>query len=140
MRFFGNIDIYITVIIAIVVSILGIFNIASVNHVMSAILGLIALISFSLLSNRNRATKMEKIIENLESSQDLAEKFLTSSYKTEEIIKDFKSSTSTYLWGVNFIRTIPMLLDSIESSLKNGHSIKIILFITDSVDTLSYHS
>ena len=127
MKILKNIDVYITIILAIVVSILGVLGIVESNAIMGAILALIALVSFSLLSNRNQVKKMEGIIKNIESSQDLAEKFLTDDYDRAELLKQFKDSTSTYLWGLNFTRTIPLLLDSIENSLMKGHNVKILM-------------
>ena len=127
MKILKNIDVYVTIFLAITVSILGVLGVVNTNVIMGSILGLIALISFSLLSNRNQSKEMEGIIRSVESSQDLAEKFLTAEYDRTELLNQFKNSTTTYLWGLNFTRTIPLLLDSIENSLMQGHNIKILM-------------
>lgn len=65
-----NIDIYITILIAVVVSILGLVQVANQAVISSAVLATLALVSFSLLMNRQENEEIRKALTVTDYLQD----------------------------------------------------------------------
>ena len=63
-----NIDVYITVVIAIAVAIFGVIGIADLTIIASATLAILALVSVNLLSNRRENENIRELLEKQEQS------------------------------------------------------------------------
>lgn len=63
-----NLDIYSTLRLAIIISVLGAFGVASVPVVISAVLAVLALISFSFLLNREHTERLQQSLNHLDIS------------------------------------------------------------------------
>jgi hypothetical protein len=123
-----NIDIYITVGIAIAVAILGVLGIANSIIIASATLAILALMSVNLLLNRYENENIRKLISQQQQSTGLAEKFLKPKYRLFEVKQHLISSQTAFFWGADLARTIPLLDYEIIQGLRNGLQVKF-LFI-----------
>ena len=127
MRVYKNLDIYLTIILSIVASGLGILGIVDQPIVQGAILALIALVSFSLLANRLNSDEVKRIVNEIKSHEDLPERFFAEKFNGEKIKNLLSESSKTYLLGVTLQRTIPYLSERIEESIRNGCEVRILL-------------
>lgn len=122
-----NLDIYITVGIAIAVAVLGVLGIANSDVIASAILAILALMAINLLLNRYENENIRKLISQQQSAIGLSERFLTASYRLDSVKQHIASAQTAFLWGMDLARTVPMLEDSIIEGLRSGLSIRVLL-------------
>ena len=122
-----NLDIYITIIIAIVVSVLGIFQVTDLSVIISAVLATLALVSISLLVNRRENDEIQKAISKIETKGVLAENFLTREDELQLPEKDFTSANTIFLSGISLTRTIRKYEHILDQRLATGASIRIII-------------
>ena len=122
-----NLDIYITVIIAIVVSILGIFQVADISVITSAVLATLALVSISLLMNRRDNDEIQKAILKIETKGTLAENFLTSDNDIPQITQLIQKAQKIYFLGTSLSTSIQTIKYEIEKGLQRGLEVKFLL-------------
>lgn len=122
-----NIDLYLAIIAAIVVTFLSLFGLAY-NLVAPINLVVLALLAFSILGNRN---KLEQLLEltNQTSEGVLSEKFPSS------LEDDIINSKDIWIFGVNLTRTTYSYYTHFEHKLRKGDTIKILLVEPDSVSS-----
>lgn len=115
-----NLDIYITVLLAIVVSILGIVQVANQAVVLSAVLATLALVSFSLLANRKEYEDLRALLSKVDSTKNLASKFFQKDFSTFSLKERVRTAQKIYFWSFSYRATVPLLKNSIEEALRNG--------------------
>jgi hypothetical protein len=122
-----NIDVYITVFIAIAVAIFGVIGIADLTVIASATLAILALVSVNLLSNRRENENIRELLEKQEQSGGLAKRFLKPKYMLFEAKQFLIGSRKAFFWGADFARTIPLLDYEIGQALQAGTEIKFLI-------------
>lgn len=115
-----NIDHYLTVIAAIVLTTLNLAGIASNEQVAALTLAVLALFAFSSLGNRHRIDELVKSLVK-ERSNFFNEKF-PASFET-----DFINADEIWLVGVSLARTINSNYITLERKLRRGGKVKVLL-------------
>jgi len=115
-----NIDLYITVIVAIGLAILNIVGVAPQTYLAPITLAVLGLLAFTSLGNRYR---IEELLQKQVRSTDTfyVEEY-PSSYKN-----DFETAEELWLFGVSLRRTVQANYPKIEQKLRQGHIIKVLL-------------
>jgi hypothetical protein len=123
-----NLDIYITVILAFFVAILGIFGVANLAIISAAVLATLALVSVSLLQNRRENDSLQSAVSQLQKINETMSPFLghePSSYTEQNHL--LSSARTVYFWGVSFSRMIPHVRDALERGLKAGLQVRFLI-------------
>lgn len=115
-----NIDLYLTIIIAIIVTVLNILGITPPSTVATITLAVLSLLAISSLGNRYR---LERILE--EGYQSLDSILLKKFPATLE--SDIEASKSLWIVGSNLGSTIPTLYSVLENKLKRGDTVRILV-------------
>lgn len=126
------IDIYITIFIAALVSGLGVLGIVDTKIVMSALLAIAALLSYSLLTNRKSSESVRDIVNEIKSLDDISERFFHQKYDRNIIKEKIETANSIFMLGINFSRTIDLFKEEFKIALSNGANIKIIMIEPES--------
>lgn len=113
-----NIDLYITVLAAILLAVLNIIGLASDKWLAPITLAVLALLAISNLGSRN---KLEKILE-----QTTRPKYLLQEYPAE-LKNDITNSTELWMVGQNLARTTVNYLPVFEAKLSKGDKIKALV-------------
>lgn len=129
-----NLDIYLTVVIAAVIAVLGVFSIVEQAVISSAILATLALIATSSIQNRNERLAIKRSLLEARDDYHSAESFFQE-YKVNELKELIRTSKSVYFWGVHFRKTISSCEFALEQSLRNGACLKFLLVKPDSSAT-----
>jgi hypothetical protein len=122
-----NLDIYITVIIAVIVTVLGIIGVVNYEIISSAILATLALVSISVLQSRYENKEVRNLLSQIDSTRNLAEKFLTREYDRSRIPVLIRNSRKIYLWGFDLNTILTSSKYAIEQSLQNGLEVHFLL-------------
>lgn len=122
-----NFDIYLTIVIAIVVAILGIFGIVNSTVISSAVLATLALVSSSLLVNRRENDDLRSELTNLTPKYSIIGRLFNPEYDIADVIQQIRNSRVIYLWGTALTTHIPLLRDEIKQGLQKGLEIKFLL-------------
>lgn len=115
-----NLDVYITIVIAVMVAILGTIGIADQTVVSSAVLATLALVSASMLANRRESEDIRNILLRIDYAERLAERFFKRKHDRSIIQKRVGNSRKAFFWGLTLTITIPFLKDEIERGLQAG--------------------
>jgi hypothetical protein len=117
-----NIDLYVTIVIAIVLTILITLNVSiSENWLAPLTLTILALLAYSMLGNRHQ-------IEELYNQLLLrANDVLLQNWPGKILKEDLQNSSNILIIGVSLERTIRSNFALIEKKLENRHKIKVIL-------------
>jgi hypothetical protein len=117
---FENIDLYITVIVAVGLAIFNLLGIAPSSYIAPLTLAVLGLLGFTSLINRHR---IDEIHEALSHSP--------SEFFMEEFPSDWKNNFDTanevWLIGVSLHRTVNFNYEKIEKKLRQGHKFKIMV-------------
>ncbi len=122
-----NFDIYLTIIVAIIVGILGIFGVVENTVVSSAVLATLALVSSSLLVNRRESDDLRSELSNLAPKYSIISRLFNPEYDIADVIQQIRNSRVIYLWGTALTTHIPLLRDEIKQGLQKGLEIKFLL-------------
>jgi len=122
-----NLDVYLAVFVAFLVTILGTFGVANEQVIFSAILSTLALISISLLITRQESRNIRLSLDNTNKPDDLAERFLHRRFDRSILSKHIRHTRRAMLWGFSFTSTIPYLRDEIDRGLQDGLEIRFLL-------------
>lgn len=122
-----NLDTYITILLSLIVAILGLLNTIPLETLLSALLGIIALSSSSLLVNRRREEELSLKFDSLNRLGSSQKTFLRQNYNRTDYPSLVRSSKKVLFWGYSFTTTIPLLRDDLEKGLQEGLEAKFIL-------------
>ena len=113
-----NIDLYVTIIIAVLLPILSLMNLAPTTWIPSITLTVLALLAITNLVNRH---KLDKVIENQTPTQFFFEEY------PEEDLNDIKNAKELWLVGYHLSATIVKLSTVIEEKLSRKEKITVLL-------------
>lgn len=119
-----NVDLYVTVAIAVLLAVLNVIGIVPQTWVAPLILAVLALLAIATLGNRHR---LETIIQNMNQP---AGRLLLESYPTD-LESDVEKARELWIVGVSLYATTMKYYSSLENKLKKGCSIKILLVNPD---------
>lgn len=122
-----NLDIYLAILIAIVVSVLGVAQIADQNIVSSAVLATLALVSLSLLANRRENDEIQKNLLRLTGTGQLADKFFRKEYDTSKVLHLVRNSQKVYFLGSGFTTLIPLIREELSNNPPSELELKFLL-------------
>ncbi len=120
IRHFENIDLYITVIVAIGLVILNLFGVALTAYIAPLTLAVLGLIAFTSLINRHHIDELRETF--VRSASD----FFIEEFPTD-LKGNFDTATEIWLVGVSLHRTINFNYEKIEKKLRQGHRFKVML-------------
>jgi hypothetical protein len=115
-----NIDLYITVVVAVILAILNLIGVASQAYVAPITLAVLALLAITSLGNRYR---IEELLQRQAQSID---SFYMEEYPPG-LKNDFETAEELWLIGVSLNRTIKINYTKIEQKLRHGHTIRVLL-------------
>ena len=113
-----NIDLYLTVLVAVTLTMLNILGVAPSTWLMPITLAVLSMLAISSLGNRHR---LERILEN-----ETAESLFGEEYPAT-LKEDLSNASELWLIGQNLARTIVNLLPTLETKIAKGDSIKILV-------------
>jgi hypothetical protein len=116
-----NIDLYITVLFAILLAILVIIGVESPKWLTSLNLTLLALLAVSILGIRQQLEKINVALTQTSNG------FLQKEWSKQEVDKELKEAENILLIGVSLSRTIRTNLSLIDLRLQQGAKIKVLL-------------
>lgn len=119
-----NIDLYITVTIAIILAVLNIAGVAPPTWVAPLILAVLALLAFATLGNRHR---LEAVLQGIDQTE---QKLLVGNFPPDLEI-DLERAKEVWMVGVSLYSTTMKYYSLLERKLKEGCSVKILLVSPD---------
>lgn len=127
-----NLDIYITIAIAIAVAILGTIGGANQTVISSAILATLALVSIGTLRNRREDEVIKNTLVKIETTDRLAERFFKRGYDPSDFRERIRNSRKAFFWGITFATSVQVLDYAIEQGMKSGLEVRFLLVKPDS--------
>lgn len=127
-----NIELYLTIGIALVLSILGAFNIVDTGVVAAITLATLALLALGTLNNREKTNDVQDKVVRL---TDLVEESVLGNIRASKFFlserprydSDFQGAKTIYIVGTTLSRTVRDYLGTFEKRLKEGASIKFVI-------------
>jgi hypothetical protein len=126
-----NLDLYVTVVIALTIGLLGVFNVVTAEIIAAATLATLALVAIGSLGTRRQVVALEAATNDLVSlvrqsgGSVSADQYLSPS--TSGLDVELRGATDIRLVGVSLSRTIRNHVDELERRLAKGAHIKIAL-------------
>jgi len=114
-----NIDLYLTVIVAIVLTLLNVFGIAPQSAIAPMTLTVLSLLAITSLVNRRKVEEMLKVIKAREQI------FLTEF--PADFLNYVEKSNELWIFGINLGTTTVNYFNLFERKLKKGNTIKVLL-------------
>lgn len=130
-----NFDIYTTIAAAAIIAFLGIRGVADQTVISSAILATLALVSGSLLINRHENEEIRSALSRIESTEQLAERFLKREWKRADLIRILPTARKAFFWGLTLSRTVNDLDFALEKGLRAGLEVRFLIIRYDSSST-----
>lgn len=127
-----NIDLYLTLLIAVVVSILGFLGTSSQQILFSAIVAVLALIAFNLLQNRRDYEEVTSLLEKLEINNNVSERFFHNNFNPSAFRESVMVAKEAFFWGVSLSVTVPALDYAIEQGIKQGLTARFLMIQPES--------
>ncbi|MFT3909354.1 MAG: hypothetical protein QM737_08020 [Ferruginibacter sp.] len=123
----NNIDLYVTVVLAITVTALNVIGFTLVNkNVPPLTLSLLALISFSLLISRHQ---IEKVVQKVMGHKDAV---IVDDFDYVRLAEDMEICDELMLQGVSLLSHFQNNLDLFQNKIKKGQKISVLLVNKDS--------
>jgi len=119
-----NIDLYITVVVSIALSVLNVAGIASQFWIAPLNLGILALLAFAILGNRHR---LEAILQRMTGTEGL----LVINFP-DDMHSNLEKSRELLVLGVSLMHTLRLSYALFEEKLRRGDIIKTLLVNPDS--------
>lgn len=115
-----NLDLYVTLVVAIVFILLSLLGLASVNLIFSSTLAVLVLIVINLLANRHKTEELFKQL--MQTSEGLFREEFPPALK-----HDIEQAQELWLVGISLNTTIRSYYSILEKKLHLGHSIRVLL-------------
>jgi len=122
-----NFDVYITIVLAIIVAILGTFGLASQSIISSAILATLGLLSFSVLANRRENEDLSKHLAKIREQNVSPTDIFKRDYDRLELREVTRNARKVFFWGFSFTTSVPMLGDYILTGVQDGLEARFLL-------------
>jgi len=124
LRQFDNLDLYITVTVAIVLAVLNLVGVASAAYLAPLTLAVLGLLALTSLINRHHMDELREALTQ-PISDFFVEKF------PDDLEQSFKEATEVWLYGVSLHRTINFRYAEIEAKLQQGHKFRVLVVHPD---------
>lgn len=122
-----NLDVYITLVIASIVAVLGVNDPSKQSIVSSAILATLGLISIGLLTNRQENEQIRQTLEALARSSESPRNLLMQNYNSSLLKQPLRDEVNQLLFlAVNGTSTFPLIKNDLEIGLQRGLDAKFI--------------
>lgn len=121
---FENLDLYVTLVVAIGISLSTLLGAASSQYIQPLTLAVLALLAFTSLINRHRITDLHQAITGSPTSLFLEE-------FPDDIKSNLDSASEVWLVGVSLHRTINFNYATLERKLRQGHIIRVMVVHPD---------
>jgi len=127
-----NLEIYLTMLVSLVISVLGALNIVQAEVVATVTLATLALLAFSTITNREQIATFQKQVETLSAlvEENVLGKIRAGSFflagEPRHEAK-FQNAKNIYIAGTTLTRTVTNYLGVLEQRLKEGASIRVII-------------
>jgi hypothetical protein len=115
-----NIDLYVTIVVAIALTALNLIGPAFQAHLAPITLGVLALLAITSLGNRYRVEELLR--KHSHSLDDFYLEEYPASYK-----EDFEAAEELWLVGISLHRTIQNNYSAVERKLQQGHRVRVLL-------------
>lgn len=122
-----NLDVYATLVVSIVISVLGVIGVANQNIIASAILATLALVSFNILLSRRDNEEIKDSFISSTISGGLAKRFFIQEYDRLFLRKTLSTSHKAFFWGLTFETTLPLIQFTLEQGLESGLDVRFLL-------------
>lgn len=122
-----NLDVYIAIIIALAVSVMGITGRIDQAIISSAVLATLALVANGLLINRRENEEVQKTLSSIHLGENLAEKFLKREYDRTRLRQILLNSHVAFFWGPYLTTHILLLKDIIKGRLQGGLEVRFLV-------------
>lgn len=122
-----NLDVFITMLIAVIVAILGVIGVTDQSIISSAILATLALLSVSMLLSRYQDEQIKNALLRIENISSPSQAFFDDEFDRQALSVQIRKSRKACLWGMTLWRTVPLLTESIEDGLESGLEIRFLL-------------
>lgn len=122
-----NLDLYIIIILAVVVTVLGVTGQVGQIIISSAILATLAVVAMSLLINRHENEEIQKTLSSISSGENLADKFIKHEYDRTRLRQLLSNSHVAFFWGPYLTTHILLLKDIIKERLQDDFQVRFLL-------------
>jgi len=119
-----NLDLYLTVLIAIILAILNTFGLVLPSVINSFSLAVLALLTVGMLGNRHR---LEKLLSDSQTTVDNVLKKEYTDLTQTEIAKGMERAVDLLLIGTDLSRTLQRHYHLLEKRLKAGQQVRVLL-------------
>lgn len=121
-----NVGAYLTIVLALGVSVASLIKLDQPRLVASLTLGLLGLLCLAILVNRHQNQQLLAALEGIKDERALSNRFLEPTCDFAEILVRVRGSQEVWLWGTTLQSHIPALLDEIIAGA-SGPSLKVLL-------------
>jgi len=128
-----NLDLYIVVAIAVVVAVLGVFNVVDPRILAAATLAVLAVMATSMLASRHQIDSVRMMLDRMaatEAGNVPAERFLTQRHT--DLDNELATASDIALVGVTLTRTVRDLLPVLDRRLQAGGRVRVLLIDLES--------
>lgn len=127
-----NLEVYLTILVSLALSILGIFNLVAIEIVATGILATLALLALSTINNRDQVSSLQSQIQSL---LTLVEENVLGKIKAEDFFiserpkynSELQTAKNIYIVGATLSRTVRDYLGIFEQRLKEGANIRFVI-------------
>ena len=121
-----NVGAYLTIVLALGVSVASLVKLDQPRLVASLTLGLLGLLCLAILVNRHQNQQLLAALEGIKDERPLSNRFLRPDCDFADILVRVRGSQEIWLWGTTLQSHIPALLDEIMAG-GSGPSLKVLL-------------
>lgn len=122
-----NFDVYLTMAMSVAVAILGICEVVEAPTVSSAVLGTLALVSFSLLRNRRTDETIQETLSGLDELLLPNRGLLAYKFDAAEYIEAFSRAEKVLIFGAGYTVLVPIMRDHFGEGLPSGLTMRVLL-------------
>jgi hypothetical protein len=128
LRHGKDIELYITVPVAVVVTVANLLGQASAKVVTAVTLALLTLLTVALLKLRRQSDRLHTAIDHLEQPDDLIGRLFRNEHDSEEVKSLIKGARNeVWLWGSVLADHIGLLAPYLERAILRGLVVKVLL-------------
>ncbi|TYB38198.1 hypothetical protein FXF50_11115 [Micromonospora sp. AP08] len=127
-----NVDLYVAVVVAVVVALLGVLSVVDGKVIAAATLAVLAVVATSMLAGRHQAGAIGAALDRLASDTDgqvAADRFFASRMPPLDV--EGATAADIRLVGVTLTRTVRDLLPVLELRLRAGARVRVLLIDVD---------
>lgn len=124
---YQNLDLYITITIAVVIAILGLIGIVDQTVISSAILATLSLVSYSLIKSRHQDEEIKLKLLEINSRNKLSENFFSQEFNPYDLRESVAQAKEVIFLGLTFTQTVQVLSFPFAQVLGQNHKIRFLL-------------